>query len=163
MKKIILILFTVSFSMLIISNFYSSERTPFAENSFKPAKIHPLENNYINNFTSFCSKLKIKSKIIPVIQGQRRNLFIYIENNPDFDNFIVAVKLVTARYLLPLMQEMIKKNINDLGYLVLLFNIKSPSKLLSATVYPNDAVMLTAGRITLDRFKKRIKFRITNS
>lgn len=163
MKKNILRLSLIFLNLLFISIFFTDIVSANTKNNFKLAEIHPVENSHINNFITFCSKLGIKSKLLPVNDGQRRNLFIYIENKPDYENFIIAVKLVTARYLLPLMQEMIKKNINDFGYLVLLFNIKGHGKLITATVFPNDAVMLTANRISLEHFKKRIKIKLSNS
>ena len=96
------------------------------------------------------------------MQNGRRILFSVFENDPDTENLVAGVKIISARYLLPLMREMLVKRINEPGYVLLLINLKGTNKMLTATVLPSEAILFTAGRITQERFLSRVKISFTN-
>lgn len=155
-----ILVFILTFSQFV--NFSFSAESTRNDASIQPAAVHPLESRYLPAFISFCSQKGIRSKMIPAMQNGRRILFSVFENDPDTENLVASVKIISARYLLPLMREMLVKRINEPGYVLLLINLKGTNKMLTATVLPSEAILFTAGRITQERFLSRVKISFTN-
>lgn len=152
-KLFFIIILLFLFTMIIFS-------TPAS--SIRPALKHNLEKKYIQRLTLFCKSKSITVKIMPVFIKNTRSLFVYFENIPNYQNFLSAVKLLTARYLLPLWRDVVKKRISKIKYFSVILYLKGKKKILTSSFHPSHAIQYTANRITRDVFLKRTVIKITS-
>jgi hypothetical protein len=154
-KKVFLstIISTLIFAFAITNVYSKKLKKP---EKIQKAKVYSIENKYITRFINFCNTKGIKAKAMPIKIGGRRSFFVYIVNKPHMDNFLVAVKLVSARYLLPLLRNLVKTKNNQIGYNSLLIYLRGRNKVLTSAIMPKDAILFTAGRINKKTFYKRV-------
>ena len=127
---------------------------------YKTAKKHYLELKHEKSVVAVCNKAGIPVRIVPVIYQGKRRLFVYFEDNANTENILAAVKLIGAKYLLPLLNDIVKYKIKNINYYMIIINIRDRKKLMSAYIFPHLAISFAAGRITKKMFLKRIEIKV---
>ncbi len=151
MKKFILVFVLLLFTSVTYSKIKSKQKS-----KIRKAKIYNTEKKHITFFTAFCKKNGITAKVMPILTGKSRSLLVYLLNTPDLDNFHAAVKLVAAKYLLPLLRTLSKTKNREIGYISIFIYIRGRTKMLTSAIRPNDVIMYSAGQITKQQLYRRV-------
>jgi hypothetical protein len=154
-NKIIFLFIAILNISLLVTEVFSGQ------NEIKRIPKHYLEIRYEKSVVSVCNKAGIGVKIMPVIYRGKRSLFVYFEDNANTENLLAASKLIGARYLLPLMRDLVALKIKKVNYYSLIINIKGRGKLLSANMLPHLAISYAANKIDKTRFLKRCNVKIS--
>ncbi len=155
MKKIIPILIVIIFVFSFTAFLNSAVK-------IKKARVYPVEKKHIGFFYSFCRKNRIAVRAMPIITSKVRNFLVYIISPANMPNFLLAVKLVASKYLLPLLRSLTHSRNQKVGYYSIFIYIKDKKRLLTSIIRPNDAIMYAAGEITDRQLYRRVIVKYTN-